>query len=269
MLANIIQKYNVNVTGSGDTTLVFAHGFGSEQEAWEHQIAAFQTQYRIVLFDYLGCGKSDVSNYNPLFYTSLAHYADDVLAIYKALDLKDTIYVGHSVSGMIGMLASQKAPSRFRDLVFVSSSPRYLNDGDYIGGFEPSDLKTLYAAMAANYLSWANGFAPIAVANAQHPELGREFARTLGAMRPDIAQSTARVIFETDMRSELASMQHPSLILQSTNDPIVPPSVGDYLAAHCPDSRLMMLNAEGHLPHFSSPDEVTSAIWDFITDRQN
>lgn len=269
MSINIIQKYNVNVIGSGDTTLVFAHGFGSEQEAWRHQIAAFQAEYRIVLFDYLGCGKSDISDYNPLFYNSLARYAEDVLAIYAALDLKNTIYVGHSVSGMIGMLASQKAPSCFRDLVFVSSSPRYLNDGDYMGGFELSDLKTLYAAMAANYLSWANGFAPIAVANSQQPELGREFARTLGGMRPDIAQSTARVIFETDMRTELACIQHPSLILQSTNDVIVPPNVGDYLAAHCPNSRLVTLNAEGHLPHFSSPDEVTRAIWDFVTNRQN
>jgi sigma-B regulation protein RsbQ len=269
MSANIIQKYNVNVLGSGSTTLVFAHGFGSEQEAWRHQIAAFQNQYRIVLFDYLGCGKSDISNYNPLYYNSLARYAEDVLAIYEALDLKDTIYVGHSVSGMIGMLASKKAPARFRDLIFVSSSPRYLNDGDYVGGFEQSDLESLYAAMAANYLNWASGLAPIAVANAEHPELGREFARTLGAMRPDIAQSTARVIFETDMRSQLPSVQHPALFLQSTNDAVVPPSVGDYLMEHCPDSRLVMLNAEGHLPHFSSPDEVTRAIWDFLTDRQN
>jgi sigma-B regulation protein RsbQ len=269
MVSKILQKYNVNVVGRGETTLVFAHGFGSEQTAWRHQIAAFQNNYRIVLFDYLGCGQSGVSDYNPLYYDSLARYADDVLAIYKALDLNDTIYVGHSVSAMIGLLASRKAPSLFRNLIFISTSPRYLNDGNYIGGFEPSDLKTLYAAMADNYLAWANGFAPIAVANSQHPELGREFARTLSSMRPDIAQSTARVIFETDMRSELSCIQHPSLILQSTHDPIVPQSVGYYLAEHTPGSQLVLLNAEGHLPHFSSPDEVTSAIWDFVADRQN
>jgi sigma-B regulation protein RsbQ len=269
MLSNILQKYNVNTIGSGNTTIVFAHGFGSDQSAWRHQIEAFQSQYRIVLFDYLGCGKSDVSGYNPLYYNSLARYAEDVLAIYAALDLKDTIYVGHSVSAMIGLLASKKAPSRFRDLIFVSASPRYLNDEDYKGGFEPSDLKTLYAAMAENYLSWANGFAPRAMGHAEQPELGREFARTLSGMRPDIAQSIARVIFEADLRADLASLQHPSLILQSTHDVIVPPSVGHYLAAHCPASRLVMLNAEGHLPHFSSPDEVTGAIRDFIIDRQS
>lgn len=268
MSANILQKYNVNIVGSGDTTLVFAHGFGSEQQAWRHQIAAFQSQYRIVLFDYLGCGKSDVSNYNPYHYNSIVRYADDVLAIYEALNLKDTIFIGHSVSGMVGLLTSTKVPSLFRKLIFVSTSPRYLNDDGYIGGFEPSDLKTLYAAMSANYLSWANGFAPIAMANSQQPELGHEFARTLSSMRPDIAQSTARVIFEMDLRSQLSSIQHPSVFLQSTNDVIVPMNVGHYLSTHCPASQLVVLNAEGHLPHVSAPDEVNSAIRNFITDRQ-
>ena len=269
MTVDILQKFNVNVVGSGDTTLVLAHGFGSEQQAWQHQIAAFQTHYRIVLFDYLGCGKSDISNYNPLRYNSLDRYAEDVLEIYEALDLKDTIYVGHSASAMIGMLASRKAPSRFRNLIFVSGSPRYLNDEGYFGGFEQSDLQTLYSAMAVNYLGWANGFAPVAMGNSQHPELGREFARTLSAMRPDIAQSTARVIFEVDMRAELSSIQHPVLILQSNNDIIVPMSVGEYLARHSPGSHLVVLNAEGHLPHVSSPDQVTQAIQDFIADSQN
>jgi sigma-B regulation protein RsbQ len=269
MTAEILRKYNVNVVGSGDTTLVFAHGFGSEQQAWKHQIKTFQTEYRLVLFDYLGCGKSDISNYNPLRYNSLERYAEDVLEIYEALDLKDTIYVGHSVSAMIGLLASRKDPSRFRNLVFVSASPRYLNDEGYVGGFELSDLQTLYSAMAANYLGWANGFAPLAMGNSQQPELGYEFARTLSAMRPDIAQSTARVIFELDMRAELSSIQHPVLILQSNNDVIVPTSVGQYLANHSPGSRFVLLNAEGHLPHFSSPEQVTQAIRDFIVDSQN
>jgi sigma-B regulation protein RsbQ len=266
MGVDILQKFNVKTMGHGDTTLVFAHGFGSEQGAWRHQIAAFESNYKIVLFDYLGCGQSDIRDYNPMDYDSLRRYKDDVVAIYKALNLTDTIYIGHSASAMIGMLASLEKPDWFRKLIFVSASPRYLNDGAYVGGFEKSDLKTLYEAMATNYLIWANGFASLAMGNSEKPELGREFARSLSAMRPDIAQSTARVIFEADFRSDIPSLRHPTLILQANKDIAVPISVGSYLAEHTPQSHLILLNAEGHLPHMSAPEEVTDAIRDFIAE---
>lgn len=265
MQNDIRHKFNVNILGSGQSTLVFAHGFGSDQTAWRHQIAAFQANYRLVVFDYLGCGAADSRDYNPLQYNSLQRYAEDLLAIYAALELTDTIFVGHSVSAMIGMLASKAQPAWFRKLIFISASPRYLNDGAYIGGFEQRDLHILYETMAANYLEWANGFAPLVMGQAAAPELGREFANTLGAMRPDIAQSTARLIFESDFRAELAHIQQPVLLLQANNDMAVPMAVSYYLAARIPRSQLVILNAEGHCSHISAPTEITQAIRTFIT----
>ncbi len=266
MNTQIIQKFNVHTVGNGDQTLVMGHGFGSDQTAWRYQIAAIGSKYRIVLFDYLGCGQADISDYNPYHYNSVESYRDDVLKIYEALDLSKTIFIGHSVSAMVGMLVALARPELITKLVFVGASPRYLNDKGYIGGFEQSDLDTLYQTMAANYLGWSNGFAPAAIANAERPELGREFAGTLSAMRPDIAQSTARIIFELDLRSQLKLVQQPVLILQSSQDIVVPQAVGDYLASQIPHNKLVSLNAKGHLPHLSSPDEVSAPIKQFISD---
>jgi len=259
------SQFNITIVGDGPITLVLAHGFGSDQTAWRHHVSALSTHYRLVMFDYLGRGKSDISTYTARAYTSLRRYADDVLAIYDDLQLTDSIFIGHSVSAMIGALASQVQPERFRALVFVGASPRYLNDVGYVGGFERSDLNTLFKAMSDNYLGWANGFAPIAMGNPDRPELGREFAATLSAMRPDIAQSVAQVIFQTDFRGELANFRHPILILQSNQDAFVPVEVGDYLAANLPDSQIIHLNAVGHFPHLSAPDEVSKAIRTFVT----
>lgn len=264
MNSDVVRKFNVTVVGQGEPTLVLAHGFGSDQTVWRHQVAALSSRHRIVLFDHLGCGKADVRDYDPRRYNTLERYAEDVLSICEALGLSSTLYVGHSVSAMIGMLASFVKPSNFAGLVFIGASPRYLNDGDYFGGFTQADLNGLYAVMADDYLGWANGFGPLMMSNSERPELGREFARTLGAMRPDIAQSTARVIFESDFRGQLSRIQLPVLVLQSTNDRVVPPYVGHYLAAQIADSRLKILNAEGHVPQLSAPAEVTSAIRDFV-----
>lgn len=266
ILTPVKQKFNIHIVGSGKQTLVMGHGFGSDQTAWRYQIAALSSQYRIVLFDYLGCGQADLSGYSPHRYNSIERYRDDVIDIYEDLGLTDTIFVGHSMSAMVSMLIAIAQPHLIKKLVFVGASPRYLNEPGYIGGFEKSDLDTLYKTMAANYLGWSNGFGPLAIANAERPELGKEFARTLSAMRPDIAQSTARLIFELDLRDQLPRLQQPVLILQSQRDIVVPMSVGDYLATHIPYSQLVILNAEGHLPHLSAPDEVTTAIQQFLFD---
>ncbi len=263
----VMQKFNIHIFGTGDQTLVMAHGFGSDQTAWRYQTKALCSQYRIVLFDYIGYGKSDISTYSPLRYNSVESYRDDVLEIYDALDLTGTIFIGHSMSAMIGMLAASAQPERFTKLVFVGASPRYLNDDGYVGGFNQSDLNSLYETMAVNYLDWSSGFAPLAIANPHRPELAQEFVRTLSSMRPDIAQSIARVIFESDFRSQLSSIQQPVLLLQAQRDIVVPAAVGDYLAARIPRNKLIFLNAEGHLPHLSAPDEVLSAIQQFIPDR--
>ena len=263
----VIQKFNVQVIGDQEQTLVMGHGFGSDQTAWRYQVAALSSQYRIVLFDYLCCGQADISRYDPRHYTSLESYRDDVLEIFDALNLTQACFIGHSVSSMVGMLAAIARPELITKLIFIGASTRYLNDGSYIGGFEQSDLDTLYETMAANYIAWSNGFAPMAIANAERPELGKEFSTRLSAMRPDIAQSTARIIFESDLRSQLTLIQQPVLILQAQRDIVVPQYVGEYLAAHIPRNKLVLLNAEGHLPHLSTPDEVLVAIQNFIPDN--
>lgn len=266
MTSAILKKFNVNIVGSGSPTLVLAHGFGSDQLGWRHQVEVLKDHYRLVLFDYLGCGQADITDYSPLHYNSLKSYAHDVLAIFDALALNNIIYIGHSVSSMIGMLVHQLEPERFNKLVFIGASPRYLNDGAYMGGFEQHDLNMLYDAMALNYLGWANGFGAAAMGNPERPELGQEFARSLSAMRPDIAQSTARMIFESDFRAELPTLQKPVLILQSNNDIAVPLAVGEYLASHLPQNRYAVLNSQGHLPHISAPQEVTAAIQAYLID---
>lgn len=263
MQTDVLQKFKVNILGKGNPTIVFAHGFGSDQMVWRHQMAAFQAQYCVVAFDYLGCDKADIRDYNPLQYNSLYRYIADLLAIYGALT--DTIFVGHSVSAMLRVLASHAKPQWFRQLIFIGVSPRYLNDGAYIGGFEQRELDILYDTMAANYLRWATGFGSMVMANVDRPELGQEFARSRSAMRPDLAQSTARLIFESDLRAELPHIQHPVLLLQSNNDIAGPIAAGVYLAAHIPQSQLVLLNVEGHLPHLSAPNEVTHALNAFIT----
>lgn len=262
--AEVLRRFNVTVMGQGQPTLVFAHGFGSDQTAWRYQVEAFAAQYRIVLFDHLGCGKADVSDYHPRRYNSLARYAEDLLQIYAALNLSDTIYVGHSISAMIGMLASLARPSAFSKFVFVGASPRYLNDEAYIGGFTQADLEQIYALMAEDYLGWTNGFAPLAMGNPERPELGHEFTRTLSTMRADIAQSVARVIFESDVRAQLPALQAPVLVLQAANDPMVPPQAANYLACHLPHNQLHILHAQGHLPHLSAPAQVTAAMHNFL-----
>lgn len=262
MVTSILQRNNVNILGnqSCDRTLVFAHGFGSDQTAWRHQVAAFASDYRIVLFDHVGAGKSDFSAYSPRRYSSIYSYAEDLLDLYAELKLTDSILIGHSVSGMVSLLAALVEPQCFRQLIFISASPRYLNDVGYVGGFEQSDLDALYAAMSTNYYAWASGFAPIAMGNPDRPELATEFANTLAAIRPDIAQAIARVIFQSDHRQELPRLNVPTVILQSSNDIAVPVEVGQYIAQNVPQSKFIHINAKGHLPHLSAPDVVTKAI---------
>ncbi|MBW4665067.1 MAG: alpha/beta hydrolase [Chroococcus sp. CMT-3BRIN-NPC107] len=260
MATSILKRNNVNILGKGEQTLIFAHGFGSEQSAWRHQVAAFAPNYHIVLFDHVGAGKSDFNAYSPHRYSSLYSYAEDLLDLCAELKLTNCILLGHSVSGMISLLAALVEPDLFSKLIFIGASPRYLNDREYIGGFARTDLDALYAAMSANYYSWASGFAPLIMGNRDRPELAEEFARTLTAIRPDIAQAVARVIFESDYRQELPRLQVPTLILQPSNDPAVPQEVGRYMADKITQNQFMLVKSEGHLPHLSAPDIVTKAI---------
>ena len=260
MGTSILERNNVKILGNGSKTMIFAHGFGSDQTAWRHQVAAFASNYRIVLFDHVGAGKSDFSAYSPRRYSSLYSYSEDLLDLCAELKLTQCILVGHSVSGMVSLLAALVEPQRFSQLIFISASPRYLNDEGYFGGFEQSDLDALYAAMSSNYYAWVSGFAPIAMGNPEKPELALEFANTLAAIRPDIAQAVARVIFQSDHRAELPRLTLPTTILQASGDIAVPIEVGQYMAAQIADSQLIPIQAQGHLPHISAPDVVTHAI---------
>lgn len=257
-----MQRNNVHLLGQGGETIIFAHGFGSDQTAWRHQVAAFESSYQIVLFDHVGAGQADLAAYSPLRYRSLYSYAEDLLELCAVLKRSDVILVGHSVSGMVSLLAALIDPSCFKQLVFVGVSPRYLNEPatGYIGGFEQADLDKLFAAMSINYYAWASGFAPIAMRNPERPELALEFAKTLFDLRPDIAQAVSRIIFQSDHRAELPKLKVPVTILQSNNDFAVPLEVGQYMAAQIPQSQLIQIDAQGHLPHLSAPDVVTQTL---------
>lgn len=264
MVSSILQRNNVHQLGSGEQTIIFAHGFGSDQTAWKHQVAAFSPNFRIVLFDHVGGGKSDVNAYSPRRYSSLYSYAEDLLDLCAELKLTNTILVGHSVSGMVSLLAALVEPECFSQLIFIDASPRYLNDVEYYGGFEQTDLDAFYASMSSNYYAWASGFAPLAMATQDQPELAAEFAKTLSAVRPDIAQAVSKVIFQSDHRAELPRLKVPTVILQASEDIAVPPEVGQYMSTKIPQSKLVQIAAKGHLPHISAPDVVTQAITSHI-----
>ncbi len=262
----IWKRNNVRVLGSGRETLLFAHGFGSEQSAWRHQVAAFQDRYRIVLFDHVGCGGSDFNAYSPHRYRGVHAYAEDLLELCEELKLTDSIFVGHSFSGMVGVLASLVEPRRFRQLIFVKTTPRVLDDPEtgYVGGFSRPALDAFFDAMSSNYYAWASGFAPLAMGNPERPELGQEFVRTLSSMRPDIALAIARMVFQYDHRGELPRLKVPSLIIHAGEDLAVPNQVGEYMAKRIPYTKLVTIAAKGHLPHLSAPDAVNRAIETYL-----
>jgi sigma-B regulation protein RsbQ len=263
---NPLLKNNVQVTGKPDApqTIVFGNGFGTDTTSWQHVVPSFAKDFRIVTYDNVGGGKSDPSAFVQSRYMHLHSYALDLIAIGEALQLRDVIYVGHSVSGMIGLLASKKAPHLFSKMVFMNASPRYLNDGAYVGGFEKQDLMELYRLMASNYYAWARGFAANVMGNADKPQLANEFARTLSEVRPDIALAVAKAIFESDHRADLKGFNIQSLIIQSTKDIAVPLAVGDYLHQHLAGSTLKVIDAEGHFPHISAPQRLILELKSFI-----
>jgi sigma-B regulation protein RsbQ len=259
-----VVRNNVHTLGAGQTAMVFAHGFGCDQNMWRYVTPAFENKFRIVLFDHVGAGGSDLKAYDSNKYSTLEGYADDIIEFGKELDLRDAVFVGHSVSAMIGLLASFKAPGMFRSLVMVGPSPRYIDDEGYIGGFKEQQIAELLDFLADNHMGWSTAMAPVIMGNADRPELGAELTNSFCRTDPDIAKEFARVTFNSDNRADLGKVSIPTLILQCSEDVIAPLAVGEYMHRQMPNSDLVVLKATGHCPNLSAPEEVISAMRDFV-----
>lgn len=241
--------------------MVFAHGFGCDQQMWRFVAPAFEADHRVMLFDHIGCGKADIKAYDPLRHASLAGYAADVVEILEFADLHDVVFVGHSVSAMIGVLAAIQVPQRITSLVMVCPSPRYLNDPpDYVGGFERADIDGLLDMMESNLLGWANFLAPAVMGADSPPDLTDELKASFCASDPYISRRFAMATFLGDNRTDLARVRTPALIIQCADDAIAPRSVGDYAHAQLPGSALELLDVAGHCPHMTHPQLTIDAI---------
>lgn len=258
-------RNNVNVMGEGPATLVFAHGFGCDQSMWRFMAPLFAKRFKVVLFDLVGSGQSDLTAYYKRKYDSLQGYASDLLEIVKEFaGPGPVIHVGHSVSSMIGVLADLREPGHFAAHVMVGPSPCYINDGDYVGGFTRQDIVSLLSTLASNYFGWASAMAPAIMGAPGRPELGEELTRSFCRSDPDISQQFARVTFMADNRKDVALLPTKTLVLQCNQDFIAPLGVGDYLQRVMPDCTLRIIDNIGHCPHMSAPDACIAAIEAFI-----
>jgi sigma-B regulation protein RsbQ len=265
MPVDIRARNNVTVRGAGTQPMLFAHGFGCDQNMWRFVIPAFEADYRVVLFDYVGSGKSDWSAYDQNRYGTLEGYVRDVLDICEELNLRDVIFVGHSVSSMIGVLAANQAPERFAKLILVGPSPRYINDADYIGGFERADIEGLLDTMERNYLGWASFLTPVIMKNPERPELTSELNASFCSTDPEIARRFAEATFYADNRADLSKVKVPALIMQCSDDAIAPLSVGEYTHQNLAGSSFRVLAATGHCPHMSHPSETIRVIKEYLS----
>ena len=268
MSTDVLARNNVKVSGRGTRPMLFAHGFGCDQNMWRYVAPHFADDYRLVLFDYVGFGESEVKAWNAERYGSLEGYAQDVLDIVRALDLRDVVFVGHSVSSMIGVLAANGEPDRFSDLVMIGPSPRYINDGPYVGGFERSDIEGLFEMMDKNFIGWANFLAPAIMKNPDRPELGEELTASFCSTDPLIARRFAEATFYADNRPDLAELRVPALILQCAEDMVAPREVGEYLHRELPASTFRQMRATGHCPHMSHPDETVELMKEYLATRR-
>ena len=261
---DVQQRNNVRVSGTGPATVVFAHGFGCDQNMWRFLAPSFQDRFKVVLFDLVGSGQSDLSAYDKTKYGSLHGYADDVSEIVDRHGEGPVIFVGHSVAAMIGMLSDLGRPGRYAAQIMVSPSPCYINDVDYVGGFTREDIDSLLDTLESNYLGWSSAMAPAIMGAPGQPELGVELTNSFCRTDPDIAKHFARVTFLSDHRARLAELTTPTLILQCTDDLIAPQSVGEYMQKALPRATLRLIENTGHCPHLSAPSASTDAMEDFL-----
>jgi sigma-B regulation protein RsbQ len=264
-MKDVLGRNNVKISGREDgQPMIFAHGFGCDQNMWRFVAPAFEDEYRIVLFDHVGAGQSDPAAWHPGKYASLQGYASDVLEICRELGLTRAVFVGHSVSSMIGILAALQEPERFETLVLVGPSPRYINDADYVGGFTREDIDGLLESLDSNYLGWSTAMAPVIMGNPDRPALGAELTNSFCRTNPEIAKHFARTTFLSDNRADLSKVKARTLVLQCSEDAIAPQSVGEYVHRQIPGSELVLMKATGHCPNLSAPEETIAAIKDFL-----
>lgn len=259
-ILSVHGRNNLRITGSGGRAMLFAHGFGCDQNMWRFVIPAFEDRFQCIAMDHVGHGRSDLSAYDPDKYSTLHGYADDIVDIGRELGLQDAVFVGHSVSAMIGALASLKAPDLFDTLVMVGPSPRYIDDDGYVGGFSEEQIDELLDALADNHMGWSAAMAPAIIGNPDRPELGEELTNSFCATDPKIAKEFAAVTFKSDNRQDLSRVKTRTLVLQCREDIIASEEVGAYVRDHIPNSEMVILNATGHCPNLSAPDEVVRAI---------
>lgn len=261
---SIAERNNVTIMGDGEATMLFAHGFGCDQNMWRLLAPHFASRYRLVLFDLVGSGGSDLAAYDPEKYASLEGYADDIIEITREFGVGPCIFVGHSVSAMIGILADLKGGGIFAAHIMVGPSPSYIDDGDYVGGFSRKDIEALLDTMDGNYLGWSSNMAPAIMGAPDQPELGVELTNSFCRTDPDIARQFARVTFLSDVREHLPAVTAPTLILQCDEDIIAPVAVGRYMHRVMPQSTLRIIENVGHCPHLSSPSASAAAMDEFL-----
>ena len=262
---NVTQRNSVVVKGKGTRVIMFSHGFGCDQNMWRYITPAFEDNYKIVLFDHVGAGKSDLSAYSPQKYAQLEGYAEDIIELCVELNLEEIIFVGHSVSAIIGIIASIQAPEFFKSLILVGPSPSYINDGDYIGGFSKQQIDELLASLENNHLGWSMAMAPVIMGNPERKELAEELSNSFCRTDPAIAKQFARTTFFSDRREILSQVNIPTLVLQCSNDVIAPESVGIYTHQKIKSSKLVLMRATGHCPNLSAPEETILAMKEFLS----
>lgn len=263
MAESVIKRNNVRQSGSG-TAMVFSHGFGCDQNMWRFVAPAFEQDFKTVLFDHVGAGRSDLAAYDPQKYSTLGGYAGDVIELGRELGWKDAVFVGHSVSAMIGVITSLKAPEMFGKLVLVGPSPRYIDDDGYQGGFSAEQIDELLEGLADNHMGWSAAMAPSIMGNPDRPELGDELTNSFCRSDPEIALQFARTTFLSDNRADLPKVTAETLVLQCSDDIIASEQVGEYVHQNIPRSRIVYLKASGHCPNLSAPAEVIEAIRSFV-----
>ncbi len=263
---NPLIRNNVTVTGNPQSTrtLVFVHGFGTDQSAWRDVCAPLGADHRIVLLDNVGAGGSAPQAFVQHRYLDLHRYANDLLEVCHALDVQGGVMIGHSAGAMVGALAALREPQRFDKLVLIGASPRYMDEPGYHGGFTTDGLNALYRAVSASPSDWADQFAPAAMGNADRPSLAQHFADTIKRIPKEQVLTVLCAIFQSDHRAEIARLTQPTLLIQARDDIAVPLEVAQYLHAHIRDSRLEVVNASGHLPHISAPLEVLRVLLPFL-----